>query len=737
MERTEVLDAPSHEVSVSCLDPASETPPARSEWRGADPSPLPQLARLAQLEQLEEGDSNSGPSHHSDWDAHAPGGGPSASDEERLAQLAGAVGPLRRVLSAVAARLIETKAYERLCYARLSDYARERAGLSARQLQELAKVHRALAGLPGLERALIEGVLRWSKVRLLARVATAVDEEAWIARARVVSTRQLEREVREHAGGSEAEALDETEPHETVRLRCTPAVREKWSLVREVAERVAGRRLGTGEALELVSAEAFSSLSIDPALAETLDEPRVRARPDPSALDEGDGEPLCAATAAVAAAAAATAATAATAKGTATADAPSAANVNAGADVGAATSAHAAADPGATGPQKPEAHDAARDTVQGFPRAIAALASGLVEADAFELDRRLRGAIRLEQTLDAAMAPLLRIVTSPEFEWRGDYQTLSTYASEQLGMSPSKARALLRLERAGDFCPELRRAYRAGRLSWVKAQCLLPLLWLDIGGEWRPVWVAWACRVTVRRLQQDVERALLLRAGHDRAFQRCMFDPGRAQDPIPESEQQMCAHDVDTEATQELVFRVPVGVAALFFAVRETLRAKLREARARSLGLATGPESPATPNTRPVNRFVTDGEVFEALLDGALRAWTLRDPTARRPDAVIERDGYRCAVPGCTSRCSLHDHHVIFRSAGGSDAPDNRVTLCAFHHQRCLHAGLLGVMGRAPDALVFELGLRPGAPPLVRYRSGDVVVAQSDVDPLVRSQRAA
>jgi hypothetical protein len=80
---------------------------------------------------------------------------------------------------------------------------------------------------------------------------------------------------------------------------------------------------------------------------------------------------------------------------------------------------------------------------------------------------------------------------------------------------------------------------------------------------------------------------------------------------------------------------------------------------------------------------------------------------------------------------------VIFRSAGGSDAPDNRVTLCAFHHQRCLHAGLLGVMGRAPDALVFELGLRPGAPPLVRYRSGDVVVAQSDVDPLVRSQRAA
>ena len=33
---------------------------------------------------------------------------------------------------------------------------------------------------------------------------------------------------------------------------------------------------------------------------------------------------------------------------------------------------------------------------------------------------------------------------------------------------------------------------------------------------------------------------------------------------------------------------------------------------------------------------------------------------------------------------------------------------------------LLWVMGRVPDGLFFELGLRPRAPPLVCYRSGDV-----------------
>jgi hypothetical protein len=265
-------------------------------------------------------------------------------------------------------------------------------------------------------------------------------------------------------------------------------------------------------------------------------------------------------------------------------------------------------------------------------------------------------------------------------------------------MSASKARALLRLERAGALCPELRAAYRSGRLSWVAAHCLLPLLLLDLPGEWRGIWVAWAERVTVRRLAADVERALLLRAGHDRAWQRCKFVPERAQDPIPPNERQMCAPDVDTEATQQLAWRVPREVARLVFAVQQTLRAKLQRER---------------------GCWLTQGESFGALLDCALLAWTLRDPRARRPDPVIERDGYRCAVPGCTSRRNLQVHHVRFRSAGGGDAPENRIALCAFHHQRGVHAGWLRIHGRAPDRLVFELGLRPGAAPLLRYGSGD------------------
>jgi hypothetical protein len=600
---------------------------------------------------------------HSDWEVDATSAESAEHIEDRLSRLAGALGPLRRLLAAITERLIETKAHQRLCYARLGDYARERLGLSARQLQELARVHRVLAGLPALERALVENQLPWSKVRLIARVATGEDEEEWIARARGMPTRQLEREVRSSAPEPAPQDADEPIPQKRVEVRCTPAVREKWGLAREVAERVAGQRLRAGEALELVAAEVFSAVSIHPAFADAAD--GVGAVPRSG--EEASAEALEASEAA---------------RGTAV---PCA---------------------------RARAHD--------LPASIASLAAGLGEADAFELDRRLRLAVRMEQTLDAAIAPLLRVVTSPEYEWRGDYCPLSPFAREQLGMSASKARALLRLERVAEVCPELREAYRSGRLSWVKAHCLLSLLLLDIGGEWRPAWVAWAERVTVRRLEADVERALLLRAAHPRAFERCLFDPERARDPIPSEERQMCAPEVDVEATERLAWRVPYEVAALFCPVRETVRSRLRdELRAEN------------------GRLPSDGEAFDAMLECALLAWTLRDPRARPPDPVIERDGYRCAVPGCTSRRNLHDHQLRFRSAGGSDEPGNRVALCVFHHQRCLHVGLMRVQGRAPDGLVFELGLRPGAPPLLRYRSGDVALSENGLGIQELLRRAA
>ena len=52
-------------------------------------------------------------------------------------------------------------------------------------------------------------------------------------------------------------------------------------------------------------------------------------------------------------------------------------------------------------------------------------------------------------------------------------------------------------------------------------------------------------------------------------------------------------------------------------------------------------------------------------------------PTSTRK-AVYRRDGYRCIL--CDSAQYIQIHHVVPRSEGGSDFPENLVTLCSRCH---------------------------------------------------------
>jgi hypothetical protein len=69
---------------------------------------------------------------------------------------------------------------------------------------------------------------------------------------------------------------------------------------------------------------------------------------------------------------------------------------------------------------------------------------------------------------------------------------------------------------------------------------------------------------------------------------------------------------------------------------------------------------------------------------------------------VLERDGYRCQVHGC-SRTASHAHHIELRSQGGTDEMSNLISLCVAHHLRGIHKGRLRVTGKAPDQLVWTL----------------------------------
>ena len=87
---------------------------------------------------------------------------PACEADLQLAACVRAQAPLRRVLARIAGRLVATHAWEPLSFARLSDWARERAGLSARSVYDLASVDAALGRLPHVEAAFMAGEISWS-----------------------------------------------------------------------------------------------------------------------------------------------------------------------------------------------------------------------------------------------------------------------------------------------------------------------------------------------------------------------------------------------------------------------------------------------------------------------------------------------------------------------------------------------------------------------------------------------
>lgn len=69
----------------------------------------------------------------------------------------------------------------------------------------------------------------------------------------------------------------------------------------------------------------------------------------------------------------------------------------------------------------------------------------------------------------------------------------------------------------------------------------------------------------------------------------------------------------------------------------------------------------------------------------------MRRTAPRRPpmdselrERVLRRDGYTCqaAVRGYQHVCAgnLHVHHIVLRSQGGRDHPDDLITVCASAH---------------------------------------------------------
>src|SRR2546430_8294412 len=97
-----------------------------------------------------------------------------------LRRLAAQDARCRAVLGPLARAFLKRRGQQVLGFARLGDYACERLGLSARELQSLATVTERLEALPAARAAFEAGEVSWAKVRLLVAVAGAETERMWL-----------------------------------------------------------------------------------------------------------------------------------------------------------------------------------------------------------------------------------------------------------------------------------------------------------------------------------------------------------------------------------------------------------------------------------------------------------------------------------------------------------------------------------------------------------------------------
>jgi len=320
------------------------------------------------------------------------------------------------------------------------------------------------------------------------------------------------------------------------------------------------------------------------------------------------------------------------------------------------------------------------------------------------------------------------------------YGSLDAYAGDRLGMAPSRAKALLAIERACEVSPALRAGWREGRLSWSQAQELLPLVRLGHAERWMEAWGARAQEVTVRRLRDDVEAAVASErldpaelAGGARsqpsfAEPRGCPDPRRAQGlrtgmlrtracalrsrlparPRPRSLSAGAAADRGVASGGPAGTGGPGDVPADRARGRggllpgrggpgaEAARAPPRA----SVERVRGPGRHVRPRARGVDGAARGAERPRAAGAGDLRARRLalhgaglyEPPRSPRPPRALPVGGGR-------------------RRAGEPDDPVRGAPLL-----RGVHRGTVRIRGRAPEGLRYEL-------PVGRWRAGDVVLA--------------
>ncbi|MCC6621843.1 MAG: HNH endonuclease [Deltaproteobacteria bacterium] len=279
--------------------------------------------------------------------------------------------------------------------------------------------------------------------------------------------------------------------------------------------------------------------------------------------------------------------------------------------------------------------------------------------------------------------------------WRAmGYDSFATWCELWVGMSlPSVKKRMTLARRLGVLGEPLRQAIAEGRLGLERA-CLVARVATP---HTIVAWLARAGRRSVKHLAEEIDVAVTLARlrgdAHPAAppddaevaavheVEREVLDggltstapgaDGSMSGETPDADPPVDAQAVSDDPPSDVLLKVavPTEVAQLWRALEEVHEAE------------------SLP-----------GSFVAFACTSVWAAWPHEPSTVAYQD-VYRRDRWRCASPWC-KRTDLTPHHIVFRSQGGRDAPDNLVTLCTRCHLDLVHGGHLRVEGTA-DRLVW------------------------------------
>ncbi len=323
-----------------------------------------------------------------------------------------------------------------------------------------------------------------------------------------------------------------------------------------------------------------------------------------------------------------------------------------------------------------------------------------------ELDMRIRQAHAQLSRAERELAVLLAEMADRGHFLDLGYASVSQYAELKLQLEPRKTRGLVRIGRALPELPVFDQAFGSGELGWTKARDLLAVITPEVEAEW----VELACRSTSRELERAVATHSLGEGPGDESVRES--GPVRlsfSMEPVEAEQVRALLAAIRASAG---VSRDEVGDGALLAQVASRVLDELDSAEAPTgerfriviehcprCGRTAAPE--AEVSETHVAQACCDSEILE-MREGPSRGQVSRTipPAVRR--AVLQRDGHRCQVPGCTNRLWLDIHHLAYRRDGGDHAEENLLTMCCTHHQ-LVHDGLLGIE-RDAGGLTFRFG---------------------------------